>query len=496
MPDKRTAPEAKRVGVWVRVSTEDQARGESPEHHEARGRMYADSRGWTLAEVYNLAGVSGKSVMEHPECKRMLRDIRSGHVAALIFSKLARLARNTRELLDFADIFKAAGADLISLQEAIDTSTPAGRLFYTMIAAMATWEREEIGSRVAASIAIRAKLGKRIGGVAPFGYRNEGKDLAPDPKEAPIVRRMYELFAKHRRVKTVCRILNDAGHRMRSGAAFTDTTVRRLLEAPTYAGRHRLNYKTQGPGKGWTLKPESEWGYLDVKPIVSQDLWNRCHAMIDERNAKKKPPAKRAKRLFAGVVVCHCGQKMYVPSNTPKYVCMKCRNKIPMEDLERVFHSQLRDFFFSPAEIAKHLESADHTIKEKSELVEAMLAEQAKLTTEAEKLYRLYLDDRLSPESFEKKHRPLEERLKQVGNELPRLQGEIDFLKINYLSSSEVISEAQDLYSKWPSLPFEEKRRVIENITEKIVVGDGDISLELCYLPSSAELVAKGQRTE
>src|SRR5436305_14618338 len=63
--------EGKRVGLFIRVSTEDQARGESPEHHEARARMYAEAKGWTPVTVYDLAGVSGKSVMEHPEVKRM-----------------------------------------------------------------------------------------------------------------------------------------------------------------------------------------------------------------------------------------------------------------------------------------------------------------------------------------------------------------------------------------------------------------------------------------
>src|ERR1044071_7484828 len=96
----------KPVGIWLRVSTEDQAKGDSPEHHEKRARYYAESRDWEVKEVYHLEAVSGKSVMDHPETKRMLKDLNRGHISALIFSKLARLARNTKELLEFADIFR------------------------------------------------------------------------------------------------------------------------------------------------------------------------------------------------------------------------------------------------------------------------------------------------------------------------------------------------------------------------------------------------------
>ena len=80
----------KSVGIWIRVSTEDQAQGESPAHHEKRARLYAEAKGWDVITVYDLSGVSGKTVMEHPEAKRMLRDIGVGTISDPIRRKVDR----------------------------------------------------------------------------------------------------------------------------------------------------------------------------------------------------------------------------------------------------------------------------------------------------------------------------------------------------------------------------------------------------------------------
>ncbi|HUV97086.1 MAG TPA: hypothetical protein VMV98_06410, partial [Acidobacteriaceae bacterium] len=113
---------------------------------------------------------------------------------------------------------------------------------------------------------------------------------------------------------------------------------------------------------------------------------------------------------------------------------------------------------------------------------------------EMDKLYNLYLADEISREGFGGRYHPLEERVKQITDQMPHLQGEIDFLKVQYLSSDEIFTEAKDIYSRWLELEQAEKRKIIENILQKIVIGKEDVAISLAYLPSSAEIMAERQR--
>jgi len=490
-----TKSESKRVGIWIRVSTEDQVRGESPETHERRARLYAEAKGWDVVEVYRLDAVSGKTVKDTPEAKKMLSDVRDKHITGLIFSKLARLARNTKELLEFSEIFRECGADLISLAESIDTSTPAGRLFYTMIAAMAQWEREEISERVAAAVPIRAKAGLPTGGQAPYGYEWKDKKLCIDEAEAKVRKLMFELFREHKRKKLVARLLNEQGYRTRNGGKFSDTTIDRLLRDTIVIGTRRANYTSSEDRNGaWQLKPESEWVYSKIEPIVSEELWQECNYFLDERRNKLKRCAKPATYLFSGLTYCSCGPKMYVPSNSPKYTCQQCRNKMPIDDLEAVFHEQIKSFLVSDQEIATHLEQANETVKVKVELLALQEKELEKLALEIDKLYDLYQSGMIDKHGFGAKYKPLAERRNQFEEQIPRLQAEIDILKISYLSQEVAIEEARDLYSRWPSLLFEEKRRIVEAIVEKIIIGDGEIEINLFYTPPPTQLPDSGSK--
>lgn len=490
---------SKRVGIWIRVSTEDQKRGDSPEHHLDQAKTYAKLHYYDVVEIYDLTGVSGKTVKDHPECQRMLMDIHRGHISGLIFSKIARFARNTIELLEFANFFKEHDADLISLKESFDTSTPAGRLFFRIISSMAEWEREEIVDRINASVETRAKMGKVMGGI-PYGYQRKGKDgIELHPEESVVRKKMYDLYLQHQRYGTVATILNEEGYRTKRGKKFSDMAIKRLLKDPITKGVRRTRFTKVGKNGQPEMRDSKEWFFHEAPAIVSEELWQEVNDIIHKYESTKTQPMNKKLKLFTGFLKCECGGKMYVPSSNPKYTCRKCKRKIPTEDIEDIFKSQLKQFLLSKDDVEAYFESSQTGIKDKEREIGIVQDKIEELKTKITKLLELHEQGQIETEHFNEFYNKPNEQLKQLERTIPTLESEIKILKEHAKSSDYILSEAQSLYDNWDNLTNEAKRNVVETITQDIIVGDQEVSINLYSLSppkkntSFSKLIANGQ---
>jgi site-specific DNA recombinase len=481
----------KRVGIWIRVSHEDQAKGDSPEIHEARARAYATAKGWDVVELYDLAGTkgwSGKTVMDHPEARRMMTDIKRRHITGLIFSKLARLSRNKRELEDFAEFFKANDADMISLRDSIDTSTPAGRMFYSFQAAWCQCEREEVADRINASFQTRAKLGKLLNKSVPYGYKAVDGKMELHPEEAPIRREVYELFLQHRRKFTVARILNEKGYRTRKGRLWEEIQIKDMLTDSSAKGVYFFNREKRIGSWKSIPKPESEWGRIECPRIVSDEVWSEANRILEETRRSWKQPGRLPTQPFSKLAWCSCGGKMYARTDSPKYLCRACNNKIAIVDLENVFHQKLKGFFADPEQLTAHLRQSEETLKQKEALIVVHQQTIEKIRAEMKRTFQLYQDGHITPQGFGEFYKPAEEQLNQLVAELPRLQGETDAMRVNHISKEDVLTEADTLYHRWPGLPIDDRRKIAETLCEKITIGEGKIRITFTSSPSSGEL--------
>jgi site-specific DNA recombinase len=486
----------KNVGIWIRVSTEEQAGGDSPKIHEARARANAMSRDWTVREVYDLSGVSGKAVMQHPECKRMMADVRRGHITGLIFSKLARLSRNLREVQDFGDFFREKDADLISLNEAIDTSTAGGRMFFNLLGVFAQWEREETSERINASFKTRAKMGMLLNKTVPYGFKVENGKVVLHPEEAPIKRLVFDLFLQVRRKYTVAQMLNDKGYLTRKGRKWEETQIKDLLTDTASLGVYYNNkVKRIGPWKT-VPKPESEWGEVKCPRIVSDAIWTESNRILEEQSKRYKRPGRLPAQTFSKLVWCGCGGKMYARTDSPKYLCRQCNNKYAIVDLENIFHGKVRQYFANPTSLAKHIAAATKRLGELETGLENHRVAITKTRTEMTQVMDLYKDGKIPKNRFEEFFKPVETRLTQLEEELPKMEADVDLLKVNRLSQEDILAEAASLADRWPSLPLDDRRKVAEAICDKIVIqpepkekGEGrKISISYSGRPSSEGL--------
>ena len=188
-----------RVAVYGRVSTSDQ----STESQLLDLRRYVSDRGWQIFREYVDQGISG-TTDSRPALNQLMNDAKKRRFKVVLVWRFDRFARSSQHLILALNEFNALGVDFISLSESIDTSTPMGKMVYTVIAAVAELERSLISERVKAGLRRAKENGKVLG-------RPRGMTI--DTQRAKELREQGLTMAKiaeqmNSSAATVCRALN------------------------------------------------------------------------------------------------------------------------------------------------------------------------------------------------------------------------------------------------------------------------------------------------
>ncbi len=200
---------------YIRVSTMAQAdNGESLEVQRRKIEARAQEQGWTLDQVFVERGVSGgKPLADRRQGKALLGVLAKGDV--VIASKLDRVFRSASDALAIMEGFKRQGIGLYLLDLGGEvTGNGIGAMVFTIMSAVAQFERERLAERIAEVKADQRRRGRYLGGTVPFGYRvaDDGKQLEPVPKEQAAIKRMRRLHREGKSLRAISQDMKKRGH--------------------------------------------------------------------------------------------------------------------------------------------------------------------------------------------------------------------------------------------------------------------------------------------
>lgn len=256
----------KRVAIYIRVSTLDQAReGYSLEAQESALRKWCDDHGYAIHDLYADRGISGKDIDHRPDMRRLMRDAKAGQFDIVVFWALSRFTRSVQDLYNTMGKFQKWNISMVSYTESFDTSTPMGRAMIGIVGIFAQLERELTGERVSAAMLVRAQSGKRTCSEI-LGYDPMGKDsFVINQKEAEYVRFCFDKYLERKNLSEVASLCREKGYRGKRGKAPNAWTVSVILTRPQYCGYNSYLGKVY---KGF------------FEPIISVDQYNRVQRLL------------------------------------------------------------------------------------------------------------------------------------------------------------------------------------------------------------------------
>ena len=328
--------EKKKCGLYMRVSTEDQAReGFSLPEQKERLEAYCKFKGYEIVDYYEDAGVSAKTGNYRAEFERLKDDIKSKKINTIISLKLDRFTRSIydwEELITFLDENEAY---IDCVNDDINTTTANGKMISRLLVSVSQNEIERTSERTKIGLAGAIKQG-HIPHIAPLGYKHENKTLVIDYSTKDIVVRIFELYFNGYSYQKISTLFNE--EKVLGKDNWRDSTIQNILQNEIYKGDFVHGKRTKSPTYYENV----------VEPIISKEMWEDCQV---QKKKNSRSYQRTLTYLYLQKIKCpKCNRILGGKATTKKngkpyfyYYCNDCKITIKENAINEYFNQFINE---------------------------------------------------------------------------------------------------------------------------------------------------------
>ena len=459
-------------GLYMRVSTEDQAREafSLPEQKE-RLEAYCKFKGFVIKDYYTDAGISAKTGNYRPEFERLKEDIKSKKINTIIALKQDRITRSIFDWEELMRFLEENDAYLDCVNDDINTTNANGKMVSRILMSVSQQEIERTSERTKVGLAGAIKQG-HIPHQSPLGYKHENKKLVIDHLTKDVVIRIFELYHKGMSYQKISTLFNK--EQVLGKTNWRDSSIVAILENEIYKGDFVHGKRTKHPTYYENV----------VEPIVSKEMWEECQV---QKKKNSKSYQRTLTYLFLQKLRCPKCNRILGGKATQKkngniyyyYYCHDCKINFKESLVEEYFNDFVNELveydsvvnqFFLPM------------IKQKfDEPQEELKKDINKQKDKLERIKRAYINGVFSLEEYNDERKLVESALEKLQNELDEATSceTLNFtpqdilLKrdIDYINKVKLEKEYKERTKTWKDYTREEKSELIMKYVDDIKLG-------------------------
>ena len=480
--------ERKIAGVYIRVSTEDQAReGFSLGEQEEKLLQLCNFKELEVYKVYKDAGISAKDMEHRPQFQEMLQEMKEGKINYIVAYKLDRITRSVRDLEELISVLEQYNCFLLCDRDDVNTSTANGRFFVRMLTVLSQLEIEIVSERTKFGLNGAIKSG-HIPGQRPFGYtKSEDKKMIVDNATRPYVEKIFDMYLEGKSFQQIANYFKE--NNIYPKKKWHDTTIQKIIDNKIYMGDYE-QYKRIG--KQENLEPIV---YMNVvEPIISRAKWEECQKQ-KERN-QRTYTRDRIYTFFQRLKCPSCSRIMKCKGSggTKRkymyYTCEHCHINFNENYVEELLESFIYDLLEYDMAVKKFFLPI---LEDKNNKIDTTTIDKEIRTLEKQRdrIKQAYIKGIVEMEDFKEDYKLIEDKLANLENKKLEL---VNLETFNY-SPHELLAQRDLerekmirldtlnslLKSKWNDMDKSEKQEFISKFIDTIEIkkdSKGNLILE------------------